>query len=104
MRDTRLNRRAVLKYAGGLLSVGRLVGAGVPVSAVMTRLSTYMSDAAARALPDEVVEKTKHHILDTFAAMISGADLPPARAAFTYARDFNTDKTATIVASKMTSS
>ena len=32
---------------------------------------------AGRALPDEVVEKTKHHILDTLAAMVSGSDLPP---------------------------
>src|ERR1700693_631042 len=36
--------------------------------------------------------------------MISGSDLPPARAAFTYARDFTSDKTSTIVASKMTAS
>src|ERR1700675_4667070 len=70
----------------------------------MAKLSAYMSEAGGRALPDEVTEKVKHHILDTFAAMISGVDLPPARAALHYARDFNTDKTATIVASKMTSS
>jgi 2-methylcitrate dehydratase PrpD len=74
------------------------------VSQVMAKLSTYMSEAGGRALPDEVVEKAKHHILDTFAAMISGSNLPPARAAFQFARDFTGDKTATIVASKMTSS
>src|SRR6202795_2093559 len=70
----------------------------------MAKLSAYMSEAGGRTLPDEVVEKAKHHILDTFAAMISGSDLPPARAAFAYPRDFTTDKTSTIVASKMTSS
>ena len=43
----------------------------------MAKLSAYMSEAGGRALPDEVVEKAKHHILDTFAAMISGSDLPP---------------------------
>jgi 2-methylcitrate dehydratase PrpD len=68
----------------------------------MAKLSSYMSEAGGRDLPPEVVEKAKHHILDTFAAMISGSDLPPARAAFRYAQDFNTDKTCTIVASKMT--
>jgi len=52
------------------------------VSPVMAKLSAYMSEAGGRALPEEVVEKAKHHILDTFAAMISGSDLPPARAAF----------------------
>ena len=42
---------------------------------------------AIRALPEEeAVEKTRHHILDTFAAMISGSDLPPARAAYAFAR------------------
>ena len=36
--------------------------------------------------------------------MISGSDLPPARAAFRYAQDYTSDKTCTIVASKMTAS
>jgi 2-methylcitrate dehydratase PrpD len=34
--------------------------------------------------------------------MISGSDLPPARAAFKYAQEFTPDKTCTVVASKMT--
>jgi 2-methylcitrate dehydratase PrpD len=69
----------------------------------MAKLSAYMSEAGDRILPDEVIEKAKHHILDIFAAMISGSDLPPARAALQFARSYTTDKTATIVASKMTS-
>ncbi len=101
-----LTRRKLLQGAGlGVAAAalpGRLFADNVAVSPVMAKLSAYMSEAAGRALPDVVVEKAKHHILDTFAAMISGSDLPPARAAFQYARDFNTDKTATIVASKMT--
>jgi len=47
------------------------------VSSVMERLSAYMSEAGSRTLPAEVVEKTKQHILDTLAAMISGSELPP---------------------------
>src|SRR5215470_1800073 len=54
-----------------------------PISTLMEKLSSYMSQAATRPLPDEVVEKAKHHILDTFAAMISGSELPPGRAALT---------------------
>ena len=50
-----------------------------------------------------MVEKAKHHVLDTFAAMVSGADLPPARAALRFARDYATDATATVVASTLTS-
>ena len=61
-----------------------------------------MSEAGDRALPADVVEKAKHHILDTFAAMISGSGLLPAQAAFRFARDLGGDRTATIVASSMT--
>ncbi len=48
---------------------------------IMTALSNYMAAAAGRALPADVIEKTKQHILDTFAAMISGSKLPPGEAA-----------------------
>ncbi len=102
-----LSRRSLLQRAGWTVAAAALpsgVFAADSISPVMAKLSAYMSQAGDRALPDEVVEKAKHHILDTFAAMISGSDLPPARAAFQYARDFTADKTATIVASKMTSS
>jgi len=35
-------------------------------------LATYIATAAEQGLPPEAVEKTKHHVLDTIAAMISG--------------------------------
>jgi 2-methylcitrate dehydratase PrpD len=66
---------------------------------VMTALSTYMAAAGQRALPSDVVEKTKHHILDTFAAMISGSELPPGRAAIAFARASGGDATGTVVGS-----
>jgi 2-methylcitrate dehydratase PrpD len=56
------------------------------VSSVMATLSAYMAAAKDRALPPEIVEKTKHHILDTFAAMVSGSELPPGRIALALAR------------------
>src|SRR5215469_16378975 len=104
---TSLTRRSLLQRAGWTAAAAAFPAglfAADKVSPVMAKLSAYMSEAGGRALPDEVVEKAKHHILDTFAAMISGSDLPPAHAAFQYARDFTSDKTATIVASKMTAS
>ncbi len=103
----RLSRRTLLQRAGWAAAAAAIPSrmfAAEAVSPVMAKLSAYMSEAGGRALPDEVVEKAKHHILDTFAAMISGSDLPPARAAFAYARDFTSDKTCTIAASKMTAS
>jgi 2-methylcitrate dehydratase PrpD len=70
-------------------------------SALMLRLSAYMAEAAGRALPADVLEHTKHHILDTFAAMVSGSELPPGQAAFKFARSQGGSRQATIVASEM---
>jgi 2-methylcitrate dehydratase PrpD len=67
----------------------------------MTRLSTYMSDAAGHKLPDEVVEKTKHLILDTLAAMISGSELPPGRFAIQFARALGGSAIATVAGSNV---
>ena len=56
------------------------------VTPVIAELAAYMADARRKALPSEVVEKTKHHILDTLAAMVSGTKLLPGRKAVQYAR------------------
>src|SRR5882672_4480435 len=98
-----LTRRALLRRAAWIVGVAafpRVPGiAAADVSPVMARLSTYMSEARNRALPDEIIEKAKHHILDTFAAMISGSELPPGRAALNFARSYGGEKVATIVCS-----
>jgi len=65
----------------------------------MARLSSYMSEAGSQQLPEEVVEKTKQHIIDTFAAMVSGADLAPGRFAINFAREHSAEKIATVAAS-----
>src|SRR5467141_3993319 len=71
------------------------------VSPVMDKLSRYMSEASERALPDEVVEKAKHHILDTLAAMISGSEIRPGRAAIEFVRAYGGKEIATVVASNI---
>jgi 2-methylcitrate dehydratase PrpD len=71
------------------------------VSEIMQQLSTYMAAAATRALPEEVSEKAKQHILDTFAAMISGSVLVPGRAALEFARSYGGKSVATVVASNI---
>src|SRR6516225_3575670 len=97
-----LTRRDMLQgvsaMAASTLPSGRASGAQ-PVGPVMATLSAYMRDARARALPAEVIEKAKHHILDTLAAMISGADLAPGRAAISFARGYGSARIATVVAS-----
>src|SRR6202171_1305543 len=67
---------------------------------IIAKLSAYMSEAATRPLPDEVVEKAKQHILDTFAAMISGSGLAPGRGALQFAQAYGGKEIATGVASK----
>src|SRR5579872_3268409 len=95
----KLDRRALLKCAAVALPARLLRAATAPASPIMTKLSTYMSEAQGRVLPAEVIEKAKHHILDTFAAMISGSQLPPGRSAIQFARAYGGDKVATVAAS-----
>jgi 2-methylcitrate dehydratase PrpD len=71
-------------------------------NSVMERLIDYVSRARTAALPPEVLGKTKHHILDTLAAMISGSTLKPGELALRYARlQSGGPKEAQVVASKM---
>jgi 2-methylcitrate dehydratase PrpD len=71
-----------------------------PISPLMEELSNYMSQAVTRLLPEEVVEKAKHHVLDTFAAMISGSALAPGLAALQFAQAYGGKEVATVVASR----
>jgi 2-methylcitrate dehydratase PrpD len=52
----------------------------------MQRLSTHIAGALRKPLPAPVSEKTRHHLLDTLAAMVSGARLLPGRKAIAFAR------------------
>ena len=54
------------------------------ISAPTRRLSEYIAEAVTRPLPDAVVEKARHHVLDTLAAMVSGSQLRPGRMAIGY--------------------
>lgn len=49
-------------------------------------VTSYVSRGTRADLPEEVRRKAKHHILDTFAAMVSGSTFKPGRLAMAYAR------------------
>jgi len=100
---TQWTRRELLAGLGAVLASGALprVAAAQAPGPVMQRLSTFMAEAAATALPAEAVEHAKYHILDTFAAMISGAELPPGAAALRFARAQGGRGAATVVASSL---
>src|ERR1700693_245712 len=93
-------RRGMLQRAGTLMTAAALRSrAEETVSPVMAKVSAYMSEAASRARPDDILEKTKHHILDTFAAMISGSQLGPGQVAIRFARAHTGEKISTVVGS-----
>jgi len=100
-----LNRRELLQGAAWTFAAAGLPFAGAlqadEISPVMAQLSTYMSDARNRAVPDKVLDEAKHHVLDTFAAMISGSELPPGRVAMQFARNYGGEKVTTVVASQL---
>jgi len=99
-----LSRRALLRstaLAAGAVALRplRLVADGP--STVMTTLSAYMASARDRVLPPEVLEQTTYHLLDTVAAMVSGSELTPGRAALAFARAEPGRPVATIVGSTL---
>lgn len=108
-----INRRRLLQGAGAMIAVaaGSNWSAQEPVSAgststgsgeaIMEKLTTYMSEAGDRPLPDHIEEVTKQHILDSIAAMISGAHLPPAQVALRFVHSYGGEKVATVVGSNM---
>src|ERR1700747_2837455 len=104
-RDRRadLSRRRIFKQAGWAMIAAAcrpwLGLAADQVSLAMTKLSGYMAEARTRALPEEVIEKTKHHLLDTIASMVSGSELPPGKAAIQFARAYGGEKIAPEVVS-----
>ncbi len=70
------------------------------ISPITQTLAAYIAAAPRKALPKAVTEKTRHHILDTFAAMVSGSKLPPGKAALAYAKTLGGTKEATVVGSR----
>jgi len=99
MSRRQLLRRAAIACALGHLKVPPTFAATSDVSPVMAALSDYMAAAKDRALPAEAIEKAKHHIVDTFAAMLSGSKLPPGQAALALARSQSGRRVATVIGS-----
>src|SRR5262245_26035279 len=101
---TGISRRSLLTR--GALILGSVALPSVrlraqAISPVMMTLSGYMADAKDQPLPPDVVEKAKHHVLDTFAAMLSGSQLPPGRAALALARTQAGRPSSTVVGSNI---
>ena len=59
-------------------------GAQPAISPLMLTVSNYIAHAHRKALPKAVTEVTKHHLLDTLAATISGSRLLPGKVTIAY--------------------
>src|SRR5688572_10758793 len=74
------------------------------ISPVMQTLATYIAKAGKKALPKPVVEKTKHHVLDTIAAMVSGSRLLPGEKAISFIKTQGGTPEATVIGSRAVTS
>ena len=70
----------------------------------MRELSGYIAGALRKPLPAAVSEKTRHHVLDTIAAMVSGSRLLPGRKAISYVKTLGGKLEATVVGSRLRTS
>jgi len=91
-----------LPLAARAQAPGRRPAQAAAAGPVMNTLASYMAAARSRALPEEVVEPAKYHLIDTLAAMISGSELPPGQAAQRYIREHAGKGGTTVVASALT--
>jgi 2-methylcitrate dehydratase PrpD len=96
MKRRKVLRMSAMTVLGLALRPLRAATQMPPAGPVMRALGDYMSGAAARALPAEVMEIAKHHVLDTLAAMISGSELPPGQAALRFIRGYAGSGAATV--------
>jgi len=75
-----------------------------PVSPLMNELSAYIAAARRRPLPRQVIDRAKLHIVDTFAAMISGSRLLPGKAAIGYVRSLGGKSEAGVIGTRIVTS
>jgi 2-methylcitrate dehydratase PrpD len=100
-----LTRRCLLQQSACVVAAGlvakQVLQAAEEISPVMAKLSAYMGEARNRALPDTVTREAVHHILDTIAAMVSGAQLAPGGRAIEFVRAYGGPAISTVVGSQV---
>jgi 2-methylcitrate dehydratase PrpD len=72
------------------------------ISPLMRQVAAYIAGALKRPLPEEVLEKTKHHALDTLAAMVSGSRLLPGKKAIAYVKTLGGAPEACVIGARFT--
>ncbi|MBI4194547.1 MAG: MmgE/PrpD family protein [Betaproteobacteria bacterium] len=75
-----------------------------PVSVQTHELSDYISRALRKPLPRRLTERARIHLIDTFAAMISGSRLLPGKTATAYVRTLGGKAEAGVVGTRIVTS
>ncbi len=73
-------------------------------SPIMTTLSRYIAGALRKPLPKPVLARAKLHLVDTFAAMLSGARLPPGERAIAYIKALGGKPEAGVIGTRIATS
>src|SRR5258705_721860 len=110
-------RRWLINASGAAMLSGALPGSSAqaaPAPGARTDTETISQDRMAladyvakpldRELPAEVVARTKLHVLDTFAAMVSGSRLKPGELAARYVDSLGGKPQATVIGSGIVTS
>jgi 2-methylcitrate dehydratase PrpD len=75
-----------------------------PAEKITSTLAEYIAKAGATALPPAIVEKAKHHILDTLASCVSGAQLAAGERAIAFIEAAGGPARATVIGAKLRAS
>ena len=70
------------------------------ISPLMQELSAYIVGALRRKLPAEVAARAKNHIVDTFAAMLSGSRLLPGKRILAYVKPLGGTRDAGVIGTR----
>jgi len=74
------------------------------ISPIMLKLSKYISSATSIEIPDAVTERAKLHLIDTFAAMISGSKLEPGKKVIAYVKTLGGKPEASVIGTNIKTS
>jgi 2-methylcitrate dehydratase PrpD len=110
-------RRWLINASGAAILSGALPGSSAQaapapgaradaetISPDTIKLADYVARTLDRELPAEVVARTKLHVLDTFAAMVSGSRLKPGELAARYVDSLGGKPQATVIGSGIVTS
>jgi 2-methylcitrate dehydratase PrpD len=109
-------RRWLINASGAAILSGALPGSSAQaapapartdadtISPDTTTLADYVAKTLDRELPAEVIARTKLHVLDTFAAMVSGSRLKPGELAARYVDSLGGKAQATVIGSGIVTS